>query len=77
MESRHEPMQCARCNGTFQCKPFDITNCQCNTVSLTEAELHYLQSKYDDCLCADCLRAIKQEYSLLIKYDFIKRTPLA
>ncbi|MES2560209.1 MAG: cysteine-rich CWC family protein [Bacteroidota bacterium] len=73
---KHEYKQCAKCNGAFECRPLDIVNCQCSLIQLSDAELHFLQSNYDDCLCIDCLRAIKQEYYQLTKNEFIKRTPL-
>lgn len=76
MESKHEHKQCARCNGTFECQPTDIANCQCSSVQLNDAELRFLESTYDDCLCNGCLRAVKQEYYQLTKNEFIKRTPL-
>ena len=74
--TKHELKWCTRCKHSFECKPLDIANCQCSQIHLNEAELHYLQSQYDDCLCIDCLRSIKQEFFQLTKHEFIKRTPL-
>jgi hypothetical protein len=53
--------QCARCNHDFECKPMDIENCMCSSVQLNENELQFLQLTYNDCLCIDCLQAIKQQ----------------
>lgn len=72
----HEAKTCARCNQSFECKPFDIGNCQCASIQLGSEEKHYLQTQYDDCLCINCLRAIRQEFFQLRLDQFKKRTPL-
>ncbi len=36
--------------------------CQCNTINLTAEERAYIEAKYDDCLCADCLTSLQKKY---------------
>jgi len=35
--------------------------CQCSSVILTDEERTYIQSKYEDCLCAKCMEELKTE----------------
>ena len=58
---KHDPKTCPRCGRAFECKPADVPNCQCGTVELDNATRTVLAERYRDCLCADCLRAVKQE----------------
>lgn len=58
----HEEKYCPRCNSTFECKAGSITQCQCNDIQLSAEERVYVESKYDDCLCIDCLRYLQSEY---------------
>jgi hypothetical protein len=74
--SAHEDKQCTRCSGMFECKPLDISHCHCSLIQLNDAERSYIQSRYDDCLCHDCLKALKQEAYLEQLNQFKKRTPL-
>ncbi|MDH5184987.1 MAG: cysteine-rich CWC family protein [Gammaproteobacteria bacterium] len=58
---KHEAKQCPRCHSEFECKVGNIHLCQCSGVSLSDAEMEYIQNHYDDCLCARCLSVVKQE----------------
>jgi len=69
--SKHERKHCPRCNGLFECKPGNITQCQCFGVQFNEEEKRYIDAKYTDCLCVDCLLALKNEYG-----EKAKRLPL-
>lgn len=60
--NKHEEKNCPRCGGTFECKIGSILLCQCSTVALNEDERAYIQQKYDDCLCASCMKELKKEY---------------
>jgi len=51
---------CPRCNAPFSCKVEDIHECQCNNISLSEAEREHIAGAYVDCLCLQCLLAIKE-----------------
>ncbi|MEJ0103192.1 MAG: cysteine-rich CWC family protein [Bacteroidota bacterium] len=59
---RHEQKYCPRCNDRFECKAGSILICQCINVALSEDERNYMQEKFCDCLCGNCLKEIKAEY---------------
>lgn len=50
-----EPAVCERCKNTFECNPFQITECQCYGIQLNDKERAYLNEKYKGCLCRNCL----------------------
>jgi len=51
----HETKKCPRCNNPFECKPGNITQCQCYAVKLTEEQRAYIDQRYQNCLCENCL----------------------
>jgi len=55
---KHEEKYCPECNTRFTCKSGDITNCQCNTVTLSQAAQDFLLHTSFDCLCKSCLEKI-------------------
>ncbi len=57
----HEIKNCLRCNAVFECKPGDITHCQCYTINLTEEQRAYIEQRYSDCLCKNCLAYLAHE----------------
>jgi hypothetical protein len=59
----HEERNCPRCGNTFVCKAGNISNCQCNTVSLSSETTSFLLGTSFDCLCKDCL----SQLNLLVK----------
>ncbi|GLB48074.1 cysteine-rich CWC family protein [Neptunitalea lumnitzerae] len=59
---KHEQKYCARCQAEFECKVGSITLCQCATVPLNAEERQYIKNLHDDCLCANCLQDLKQQY---------------
>ncbi|MGD1839464.1 MAG: cysteine-rich CWC family protein [Thermonemataceae bacterium] len=61
--NKHERKPCARCQQLFECKVGSIQLCHCNTIVLNDEEKKYLQTHFDDCLCADCLQFIKSSLS--------------
>lgn len=64
---KHEQKACPRCKTVFECKVGDISNCQCYRVDLTVAEEAFIASKYNECLCRDCLRLLKNRYHLFVE----------
>lgn len=54
--------KCARCGCKFECKSDDIEQCQCNTIILSSEELSFIASKFDNCLCAKCLKELHSEF---------------
>jgi len=59
---KHELKYCPECNDTFECKVGSIALCQCADIVLTDAERDYIREKYDDCLCARCMKKQKAQY---------------
>ncbi|HEX2629873.1 MAG TPA: cysteine-rich CWC family protein [Chitinophagaceae bacterium] len=59
--SNHEIKTCPRCGKSFECKPGNITQCQCAGVVLTDAERSFVAERFNDCLCIDCLRQLKNQ----------------
>ena len=58
----HETKTCARCNTTFECKAGDIAHCQCNGIQLSIEEMAFIEDRYKDCLCINCLHQLKSRY---------------
>lgn len=67
---KHEEKYCPKCNNAFICRMGDITNCQCNTVEISEATNNFLSHTYFDCLCKDCLVKINHDVQLAKEYQF-------
>jgi hypothetical protein len=61
---KHEDKYCPRCNTVFECKAGSIALCQCSTIKLSVEERVYVESKFEDCLCIDCLVTLQKEYVL-------------
>ncbi len=59
---KHEEKYCPRCNGLFECRVGNILQCQCSGIVFSEAEQKYLESKWDDCLCRNCLLFLKNSF---------------
>lgn len=76
---KHEIKSCPRCGSKFECKPGNITQCQCFEVKLTKDETLFIKELYDDCLCANCLRKLKilhNEKKILESFNKIDRENL-
>ncbi len=56
----HEQKYCPRCNKSFECKVGSIHLCQCSEIELTVEEKYFIQLKFDDCLCINCLYQLKE-----------------
>ena len=70
---RHEEKHCPRCNIAFECKAGTITQCQCSAIQLSAEESAFIQAKYDDCLCINCIRDLQKKYDhFKTKYIFKK-----
>ena len=57
----HEMKQCPRCKKGFECKPGNITQCQCYGAPLKEDLRNWLANRYEDCLCRQCLNELSIE----------------
>jgi len=64
MMPQHETKTCSRCNNAFECKAGDIAHCQCNSIQLSIEERAFIEERYHDCLCANCLLQLKSSYIL-------------
>ncbi|WP_298301562.1 cysteine-rich CWC family protein [Hydrotalea sp.] len=60
----HEEKLCARCRQPFECKVGDIAHCHCTEITLSDAERNFIENRYSDCLCRNCLWALKNKYVL-------------
>jgi len=60
---KHENKTCPRCHTLFECRVGDITKCQCYTVKLNDAERDFLARTYNDCLCAECMKAVRTAWN--------------
>jgi len=58
----HEQKICSRCQQSFECKEGAISQCLCNTVVLTAEERAFIEERYKDCLCINCLKELKNRY---------------
>ena len=58
---QHEKKKCPRCGSEFECKPGNITRCQCSGFILSVELKAYLAHKYDDCVCRNCLQYLTVE----------------
>jgi hypothetical protein len=69
---QHETKKCPGCKQTFECKPGNITQCQCFGIQLTLEQKVYIEQRYNDCLCRDCLQYLQQEVTLFKEKFFFK-----
>lgn len=67
---QHETKKCPGCKQAFECKPGNITQCQCFGMKLTTELQAYIEQRYNDCLCRRCfqyfqleLKFFKEKYS--------------
>jgi len=68
---KHEEKKCSRCNNSFECRMGDITHCQCYGITLSTEERSFIEERYEDCLCSQCLLQLKQGYTFFReKYFF-------
>jgi len=58
----HEEKHCPRCGNRFECKAGAITACQCYGIVLSDEERAFIEERYNDCLCRNCLLELKNRY---------------
>jgi hypothetical protein len=69
--NKHEEKYCPRCRAAFECKPGNITQCQCYEVKVGPELKAYIEQRYSDCLCRNCLLHLSDELNLFKeKYIF-------
>ena len=69
---KHEEKHCPSCCTVFECKAGSIMQCQCSAIQLSLEERVYVEAKFEDCLCIDCLKALQMEYVLFKEKDIYK-----
>lgn len=68
---KHESKNCPRCRAAFECKPGNITQCQCYGIKVGPELKAYIEQRYSDCLCRNCLQYLSAELNLFKeKYIF-------
>jgi len=67
---KHEEKKCPRCNNPFECKVGDVMHCQCYGITFTTEEKAFIEERYADCLCRNCLLELKQRYTLFTEKYF-------
>lgn len=60
----HEQKYCPRCSKTFDCKPGNVTQCQCYGIQLTTEQSAFIEEYYKDCLCRNCLEQLQTQFEL-------------
>jgi hypothetical protein len=60
----HETKKCPRCSRSFECKVGSIAECQCSRLQLTYEERTFIEEKFVDCLCAQCLETLQFQAKL-------------
>ena len=68
----HETKTCPRCKKAFECKSGNITQCQCYEIELTAELKIFIEQRFTDCLCRDCLQWLQQEPNLFKEKYFSK-----
>ena len=69
--SNHASKNCPRCNKPFECKAGNISQCQCFGITVKPELKAFLEQRYNDCLCRDCLNYLQQGQTLFKeKYFF-------
>ena len=71
--NKHETKNCPRCSRDFECKSGSILLCHCQTILISQEQLGYIASKYDDCLCHQCLLELREEYNHDVHAKRIKK----
>jgi cysteine-rich CWC protein len=68
---KHEHKKCPRCSNSFECKVGDVTACQCYGLNFSPEERALIEERYTDCLCRECLTALKLPYTFFKEKFFL------
>jgi|GEM_PF-829889 len=60
MYSKFDPTPCASCNSLHTCT--GTPHCPCFDLPVPEEILEYIASRYDECLCNECINKLKVKY---------------
>ena len=59
----HEDKNCPRCGIAFECKVGNILQCQCYCITINDEERQYISKQFTDCLCFNCIIALRTDYN--------------
>jgi len=68
-QNKDQLSQCPRCSKKFECKPNDISSCNCSKIVLSAEEYRFISSKFQICVCNACLVELKDEYNSKFHYN--------
>ena len=60
---KHEDKVCGRCGVIFECKVGNITQCQCYGIALNNEEHQYMSKQFTDCICINCIKALRIQFN--------------
>lgn len=60
--NKEQPAHCPRCAKKFECRPNDISSCDCSKIDLSKEEYRFVSARFRDCVCNSCLMELKEEY---------------
>jgi hypothetical protein len=69
----HEQKTCPRCGTPFECKVGTIAQCHCSAIPLNPEERAFIEERYHDCLCRNCLLELKNRYVFFKEKMFWKK----
>lgn len=69
MLDKKKETYCARCEKKFECKPEDVSSCDCSSIELTKDEYHFISSRFKKCICNTCLIELKAECHKDVHYS--------
>jgi len=64
MEKKSNISYCPQCNNAFVCSSDTIDKCFCKSISISEKNLIDIQSKFNGCLCKNCLTTFAENKHL-------------
>lgn len=62
-KSKFKASDCPRCGNSFTC--FLYRNCPCEDVVIPDEAMDYIQLRYADCICPNCLKEMMKEFEKL------------
>ncbi len=60
LEKHSQTKICECCHQTFICNENKIINCHCSKITLSANAIEFINKKYKNCLCFNCLKAINE-----------------
>lgn len=54
--------ECNRCQSAFNCREDRRDLCHCTHIYILPEIKNYIKENYDDCLCHNCLKEVKNNF---------------